>query len=412
MCILFGYLTACASQAPPAQTPPTKSDAASHDTALVGGTIIPAPDAAPIADGVLVLHGGLITAVGSRAATPIPAGARVVHCEGTTIVAGFWNSHVHFTEPWFENAASTSAHELGESLDEMLLRWGFVHVVDTGSMPQNTAALRRRIDAGEIAGPSILQMEGSFVAVGGQPKYVPTPLPQLADPEGARRAVTAVLNGGADGIKLMTVSVVAHPPAPIMPLAIVQAVTETAHARGAYVMAHPTNIDGVRVAVDGGVDVLAHTAPESGPWSAEDIARMRRAKIALTPTLKLWDYEVHARDVYARFEQNAVQQVHDFAAAGGELLFGTDVGYMHDHDPTEEYALLTKALLTFSQILTMLTTAPAERWTKHHRQGTLREGESGDIVVLDGDPRRDGSAWSKVRYALRDGRVVHGAPPP
>jgi imidazolonepropionase-like amidohydrolase len=383
--------------------------------ALVGGTIIPAPDgekAAPIADGVLILDGALIVKIGSRAATPIPRGARVLHCEGTTIAAGFWNSHVHFTEPSFNDAKAASAQALGASLDEMLLRWGFVRVVDTGSMPQNTAALRRRIDAGEIAGPSILQMEGSFVAVGGQPRYVPTPLPQLGDPELARRAVTAVLDGGADGIKLMTVSVVAHPPAPVMPLEVVQAVTQTAHARGAYVMAHPTNIDGVRVAVDGGVDVLAHTSPESGPWSAEDVARMRRAKIALTPTLKLWQYEIHARDVYARFEQNAAQQVHDFAAAGGELLFGTDVGYMHDHDPAEEYALLTKAGLTFAQILTMLTTAPAERWTKHHAHGTLWEGENGDVVVLDGDPRRDPSAWSKVRYALRDGRVVHGAAKP
>ncbi len=58
----------------------------------------------------------------------------------------------------------------------------------------------------------------------------------------------------------------------------------------------------------------------------------------------------------------AQQQVHHFSAAGGNLLFGTDVGYITDYSTRDEYSLLTGAGLNFRQILTMLTTAPAKQF--------------------------------------------------
>jgi imidazolonepropionase-like amidohydrolase len=375
--------------------------------ALVGGRLLTAPGTPAIDDGVVVLEEGRILAAGTRATTPVPAGADVIDCAGATVTAGFWNSHVHLTEPAFEHASTRPAAELDIALDEMFLRWGFVHAVDTGSFPENTAALRKRIERGEVIGPTLLTMGGPFVAVGGQPVYVRFPLPELGTPEHARQAAAQVLDGGVEGIKLMIVSVVAHPPAPVMPLDVVRAVVEVAHARGAFVMAHPTNIDGVRVAVQGGVDVLAHTSPISGPWSADDIAAMRRAGVALTPTLKLWEYEIRDADARARFEADALTQVRDFRAAGGLLLFGTDVGYMRDHDPGREYELLAQAGLDASAILAMLTTTPAERWTRGRSHATIAPGEVADLVVLEGDPGRDIHAWTRVRYTIRAGRIVH-----
>jgi hypothetical protein len=68
----------------------------------------------------------------------------------------------------------------------MLTRWGVVNAVDTGSRPDNTLALRRRIESGEIPGPRIMIMGGGFVPVGGSPFYVlPARLPELASPESA-----------------------------------------------------------------------------------------------------------------------------------------------------------------------------------------------------------------------------------
>jgi len=57
------------------------------------------------------------------------------------------------------------------------------------------------------------------------------------------------------------------------------------------VFAHPQNLDGVEVAVDSGVDVLAHTVPQSPPWTPEFVSRLKSANLTLIPTLTLFDFE-------------------------------------------------------------------------------------------------------------------------
>ena len=71
--------------------------ASAQTLALVGGSVYASPDAAPLADAVVLTSNGVITAIGSRSEVSIPGDARVIDCAGKTIVAGFWNSHVHFT---------------------------------------------------------------------------------------------------------------------------------------------------------------------------------------------------------------------------------------------------------------------------------------------------------------------------
>jgi len=66
--------------------------------ALVGGRVQAAPEAMPISDGVVVLRNDVITAVGRRADVRVPPEATVIDCAGGTVAAGFWNSHVHFTQ--------------------------------------------------------------------------------------------------------------------------------------------------------------------------------------------------------------------------------------------------------------------------------------------------------------------------
>src|SRR5215510_13720264 len=80
--------------------------------ALVGGKVYASPDAAPLEDAVVVATNGVIAAIGSRSDVQLPADARVIDCNGKTIVAGFWNSHVHFTETIWNNAAGVPAAPL------------------------------------------------------------------------------------------------------------------------------------------------------------------------------------------------------------------------------------------------------------------------------------------------------------
>ena len=140
--------------------------AAESVTALVGGRVQVTPEAAAIADGVVVIRDGLITDVGRRADVRVPAGATVIDCAGGAVTAGFWNSHVHFMQPVWSEAAAAPAERLTAGLRAMLTSYGVVRVLDTGSFGANTDALRRRIEGGELPGPAIMMTSGSFVPVG------------------------------------------------------------------------------------------------------------------------------------------------------------------------------------------------------------------------------------------------------
>jgi imidazolonepropionase-like amidohydrolase len=406
---LFGLASVCAARSASAQ----KGSDSTHILALVGGRIYGSPDAAALDDGIVLIRNGLITAIGRRGAIPIPAGAEVLECSGAVIVAGFWNSHVHFTESHWSGADTLPAPFLTRHLREMLTQYGFVRVLDTGSWLANTLALRRRIDSGEVTGPAILTTGPGFVPQRGSPFYIlPARLPKLQSPADAKAQVASRLQEGADAIKLFTGSAASPTLVVPMPLAVVRAATIEAHRHGRLVLAHPTNNDGLKAALEGGVDVLAHTTPDGGPWEPRLPEQMKRARLALIPTLKLWTFELARKGAdpasSQRFLSVAIAQLRAYSERGGEILFGTDVGYMTEYDPTDEYLYMQRAGMSFHQILAALTTAPAKRFgVSEQTTGRLERGMDADVVVLEGDPAQDIRALARVRYALRRGRQVY-----
>jgi len=395
--------------------PPPATAAGGRVTALVGGRVMPSPEAAVIPDGVVLIEDATITAVGARGAVRVPPGARIIDCSGGTVTAGFWNSHVHFTGADFRAADTAPAESLAAALRAMLTSYGVVHVVDTGSYLPNTLALRRRIESGEVPGPSILTAGSGFAPAGGSPYYIlPAKIPELTRPEDAG-LVEAELSRGGDIVKLFTGSWATPSSIVVMPVDVVRAAVEVGHRRRKLVFAHPSNSPGARAAIEGGVDVLAHTFPTSldgSPWDRALPAMMKERGMALIPTLKLWPYELKREGLPAELVElvlgNGVAQTRAFAELGGQLLFGTDVGYMIDYDPTEEFVYLQRARLAPAQILAMLTTAPAARFGRADRTGRLAPGFSADVVVLDGDPALDVRAFAKVRVTIRDGRIIYG----
>ncbi len=65
--------------------------------AIKHAKIYVSPTAPPIDDGTVLIHDGLIAAVGTQIA--VPADATIIPCDHCVVTAGFWNTHVHFTEP-------------------------------------------------------------------------------------------------------------------------------------------------------------------------------------------------------------------------------------------------------------------------------------------------------------------------
>jgi len=122
----------------------------------------------------------------------------------------------------------------------------------------------------------------------------------------------------------------------------------------------------------------------------------------MIPTLKLFSQDssiAGIRSVVFKFRQ-----------FGGQLMFGTDTGFLTDYSVTEEYRQLALAGLTFRDVLAMLTTAPAERFHVSKEKGRVAIGMAGDLTVLSSDPATDSLAFTQVRYAIRSGKVIASKP--
>ena len=362
-----------------------------------------------VARATIVIKGGKIAEI--VPGVPEDLDPALVHLDGRgrTVVAGFWNSHVHFSPPLWVGLEKLEEKELVRRLRSMLSNYGFTSVVDTGSNPFQTQWLRQQIADG-LPGPEILMAAGSFVGKDSSPAYLDIKLPELTTPEQASEQVAEVLELGSEGIKIFTGSFIGPGKVGHMTLPVVKAVTSVAHKHGKWVISHPQSLEGVRLAADGGVDILAHTAPDAGPWPKQLIDRLVSRNVALIPTLQLWRFELTRAGVAPQavesFQQIGVEQVRAFVEAGGEVLFGTDVGYMQDFDPTEEYLKMSQAGMSWRQILASLTTVPAKRFGRG--TGTLAVGQPANLVVLSRDPSQDATAFAAVDVTIRGGYVIAG----
>ena len=378
--------------------------ARAQNLAIVNATVYASPEA-PARKGVtVVIHNGNITAVGER--VRIPEGTDTLACDGCVVLAGFWNAHVHFMEPKWDDAARQSADKLTGQIQEMLTHSGFTTVVDTGSDGENTIALRRRIESGEVPGPRIYTSGAPIFPAHALPYYLKDLPPALLakmgqpeTPEAARSLVDQNIARGTDIVKLFTGSIVA--PNRITPMAgsIAKAAVEEAHQHHQLVFSHSSNLEGTRVAIESGVDVLAHTPEDTHGIDEAFLQRMIAQHMTIIPTLKLFsrdDEIAKIRGLDYRYHQ-----------LGGRLVYGTDTGFLTDYDQGEEFRQLMQAGLGFRDVLAMLTTAPAELFHVGDHAGKVVAGMRGDLTILGEDPvSGDPEAFTNVRYTIRSGKVI------
>jgi len=387
------------------------------DLALVGAKIYLSPTEPAIENGSILVHSGRILAIGPSNEVKAPRGANVIDCKGLVVTAGFWNSHVHILLPGLLHAEKHPPQQISSQLQEMLTRWGFTTVFDIASVLQNTNLIRHRIASGDVKGPRILTVGEPFWVKGGTPIYVKdfleanhVSMPEVESTAQATERVRQQVHDGADGIKIFANSI-ERDGILTMPLDLAKAIVAEAHRVGKPVFAHVSNNQGTEVAIQSGVDILAHTTPVDTPWSPSLVHRMTAAHMAVTPTLTLWEVEFrkgHASpDDIEQAMSKAARQLQAFSQAGGQVLFGTDVGYIDQFDTSEEFKWMSRAGMSFQAILASLTTNPAQRFGYSTHSGRIAEGFDADFVVLSADPAQSTSAFSKVRYTIRGGEVIY-----
>lgn len=377
--------------------------------AIEHARIYVSPTDPPIDDGAILIRNGLIAAVGRQ--IEIPAGTPQVSCSGCVVTAGFWNAHVHFTEPQWNASEWKSAAKLNAQLADMFLSRGFSTVVDLGSNPADTLAIRRRVESTELNGPFIYTSGPPLYPPHGVPYYLHDTTPawvralmlQPATPAAARNDVRRNIAGGSDVIKLFTGSWVARGHVLPMPLPVAKAAVETAHLEGKLVFAHPSNLAGVRVAMEGGVDVLAHAADDTEGIGPGLLATAVHNNMSMIPTLKMFTTTVTSNPHYM---DPIYAEVRQFHSLGGTLIFGTDVGYLTDYSTEGEFEALGKCGLNAMDVLAMLTTNPAAKLGVSAQKGSIMAGKLADLTILDADPAADLDNFSRVRAVIRSGRLI------
>jgi hypothetical protein len=202
-------------------------------------------------------------------------------------------------------------------------------------------------------------------------------------------------------IKLFTGSWVQRGTVKPMDLAIATAATREADRLRKPVFAHASNVAGLDVAIASGVDVLAHPIDDTRGLTRAHLDRLVSSSMGLVPTLTLF-----------RGDAEVIDEVRQFARLGGDILFGTDTGYLPDFDTAEEFRLMAAAGLGWREVLASLTTTPARRFGENAMRGRIAAGMAADLVVLAANPKVDileQDSFARVRYTIRSGRVIYDA---
>lgn len=251
---------------------------------------------------------------------------------------------------------------------------GIGRVVDLG-WSDDVRSLARSVAA--LPAPVHAAYAGRFVAApGGYPSTSPWAPPrctsEVAEPRDAAAAVAHQVSLGASVVK----TTLNREAGPVPDHATLSAVVVAAGVAGLPVVAHVQGPGMVELALAAGVTALAHT-----PWTHrlddEVLAEAVAAGQAWVSTLDIHGYGTPSPD-----QDRAVDNLARFHAAGGRVLYGTDLGNgpLPEALNLRELALLAAAGLGDDDLLAALT----DPWpSAEHRTGSVTEVPDGPGPLLE-----------------------------
>jgi imidazolonepropionase-like amidohydrolase len=350
-------------------------------------------------------------------------GATIIDLPGTTLIPGLVEGHSHlllhpYNETSWDDQVSreSMAVRVARATNHLrqTLMAGFTTVRDLGTEGAAYAdvGLKQAVEEGIVPGPRVLATTRAIVATGSYgPKgfaaewTVPQGAEEVDGVESMIRVVRSQIGHGADWVKLYAdyrwgSQSGARPTFSREQLA---AAVQTAHASGTPVAAHATTAEGMRNAIEAGVDTIEH-----GDAGTPEVFKLMAARgVVFCPTLAAGD----ATSQYAGWKKgehaepaSITRKRASFKAAlsaNVTILSGSDVGVFAHGDNARELELMVNYGMSPVDALKSAT-AVAGR-VLHMDIGHIRQGLLADVIAVDGDPTRDISAIRRVTMVMKDG---------
>jgi len=405
------------------------------------GRAMTAPTRVLMADGAVRLPG----------AGAVPEGARREDLSGRFVIPAMIAAHSHIGHT--AGATSGRRYYTRENVEAQLRRLQAFGIGAAASLGLNAPLfheLRAESRAGRLPGALLLGAGPGLGMPEGAPPAGPMNLAddqviRPADPDGMRRGVNELADRGIDLVKVWIDGL--GDTVPQMTPEMARAAVEAAHARGLKVAAHIHDLSQARLAVEAGVDILAHGIRDR---EVDDglVALMRQRGTWYIPTIQIDEAEyLYADDpaitddpflraaldpaMIARMRDPAwraaqlgraaprrsdvrinkinLKRLHD---AGIPVAFGTDSGgtplRVQGFAEHRELELMVEAGLTPAGALDIATARSAELLGLTDR-GRVRDGMRADLVVLEADPVADIRNTRRIARVYQAGREVAGA---
>lgn len=402
-------------------------------TVLHCGRLFDADTGRMLGESSIVVRGARIVSV-QPGAIALPAGANAIELGQATCLPGLIDSHVHLTS---QSSPTSYSDQFRWNVADYAIRStvyaqrtlqaGFTTVRNLGDGNGESIALRNAIEAGVIPGPRIFTAGPAVGSTGGHADGTDGYRKDLAGDPGPKdgiingvddawKAVRQHYKDGADLIKIMPSGGVLDESAsadnPQLTLDEIKAVVAAAHDYGFTVAAHAHGAEGIRRAVEGGVDSIEH-----GTFMNDaDMRLMKQRGTWYVPTIIAGKYVGEKAKVPGYYPPQVAakaQQVGPIIQAtagraykaGVRIAFGTDAGVYPHGENAREFRYMVDAGIPAAYALQAATVHAAALLKKSADLGSIAAGKYADIIAVEGDPLADIDVMQKVAFVMKAGTV-------
>jgi imidazolonepropionase-like amidohydrolase len=411
---------------------PLSAIAAQGLTAIRAGRLVDVERGEVRRDQFVLVRGNRIEAV-LPASAKLPTDARLVDLSRYTVLPGLIDCHAHLVGDAagadvllpLERSEAQEAFSGVRNARATLLA-GFTTVRDIGTYRAFVdAALRDAINDGSVIGPR-MKVAGAYVTVSTGAGELVGAAPDVTIPgsfrygvansaDQVRERVRAILNGGADFIKILATGAVftrgTKPGVSEYTEDQIRAAVEQATEYGTFVAAHAHGAEGIKRAVRAGVRSIEH----GSLMDDEAIALMKERGTWLVADIWNGDYtdsvgreQKWPEDILRKnTETTEIQRVgfRKAVARGVKVAYGTDSGIYPHGLNAMQLPYMVKYGMSPMQAIQSATISAADlmQWTDSI--GSLKPGKYADIIAVEGDALADLRSFRKVGFVMKSGVV-------